>query len=120
MALSSEERRERASLAVKRWAAANKERVKEYKREYARRPEVAEASNTRRRTERARLQDLGLLPKKPLGRPRLYATVEEAKEAKRKQQKQCLASYRQRYAEAREALRELDAQYHEEDEFIAA
>ena len=119
MVLSTEERRERASLAVKRWAAANKERVREYKREYARRPEVAEASNTRRRTERVRLQELGLLPKRPLGRPRLYATVEEAKEAKRKQQKHCLATYRQRFAESRGALRELDAQYHE-DEFIAA
>ena len=109
MVLSDEERKRRASICVKRWIEQNHERWVQYRREYARLPHVTEAKRNKRREQTAKLIELGLLERLTPGRPRLYATPEESKEAKRKQMLECHRSSRERLAQAVAALRELES-----------
>ena len=108
MPISDEERKQRLSACVKPWVERNLEKVKQYRHDYVRQPEVMEARRVKRRAQYAKLLELGLLERAPQGRPRLYATPEEAREAKRKQQRVCAKLHSERIALAVAALKELE------------
>jgi hypothetical protein len=106
MPLSIEERKRRCAESVKRWNERNAERVAEFRRAHAHKPETLAKRRDQYQEKRDLLMELGLLSCQRRGRPRIYATAEEAAEAKRQQQTVCQRRRRSLMAQALAGLQE--------------